>query len=89
MSGRWIERAPMYLSFDVYNCAYCGKNVPRHVWLEDIDGADVPFCAPEIAEVHLRTRRRDDPTARRDDAETGLTEQLRLVRRDCKALRRD
>ena len=89
MTGRWIEREPMYLSFDVYNCAYCGKNVPRHVWLEDIDGGDVPFCAPEVAGIHLRTRRRDDATARRADSDLGITEQLRLVRQNCKALRRD
>ena len=89
MSGRWIEREPMYLSFDVYNCAYCGKNVPRHVWLEDIDSDDVPFCTPEVADIHLRTRLRHDPTTRRPDADLELTEQLRMVREHCRALRRD
>ena len=89
MSGRWIEREPMYLSFDVSNCAYCGKNVPRHVWLEDVDGDDVPFCTPEVADIHLRTRRRHDPTARHPDSDLGITEQLRMVREHCKALRRD
>ena len=89
MSGRWIEREPMYLSFDVYNCAYCGKNVPRHVWLEDIDGDDVPFCAPEVADIHLRTRVRHDPTTRHPDSDLGLTEQLRMVRESCRALHRD
>ena len=89
MSGRWIEREPMYLSFDVYNCLYCGKNVPRHVWLEDIDGDEAPFCTPEVAGIHLRTRLRHDAAARRPDADLGLTEQLRMVRENCSALRRD
>lgn len=89
MTGRWIEREPMYLSFDVYNCEYCGKNVPRHVWLEDIDGEPRPFCAPEVADVYLRTRDRRDRNLRRPDSDLGLTEQLRLVRRHCAALAPD
>ena len=63
--------------------------MPRHVWLEDIDGDEAPFCAPAVAGIHLRTRVRHDATARRPDADLGLTEQLRLVRENCKALRRD
>jgi hypothetical protein len=76
----------MYLSFDVYNCEYCGKNVPRYVWLEDIDGKNVPFCSPEVADVYLRTRDRHDSNVRRPDADLSLTEQLRLIREHCTAL---
>ncbi len=89
MDGEWIEREPMYLSFDVYNCDYCGKNIPRHVWLENIDGEQRPFCAPEVAEVYLRTRDRKDRNRRRGDSDLGLTEQLRLIRQSCAALRTD
>lgn len=86
MKGEWIEREPMYLSFDVYNCEYCGKNIPRYVWLEDVDGANRPFCTPEVADVYLRTRARDDSNVRLEDSELSLTEQLRLIRQNCAAI---
>ena len=86
MKGEWIEREPMYLSFDVYNCEYCGKNIPRFVWIEDIDGERRPFCTPEVADVYLRTRVRSDPNQRREDSDLGLTEQLRLIRQHCSAI---
>ena len=89
MTSQWIEREPTYLAFDVYNCEYCGKNIPRHVWLEDIDGDRRPFCAPAIADVYLATRDRHDPNVRRSDSEFGLTEQLRMVRDRCAALGAD
>ena len=57
MKGVWIEREPMYLSFDVYTCEYCGKNCPRFVWIEDIDGEQTPFCTPEVADIYLRDPR--------------------------------
>jgi hypothetical protein len=76
----------MYLSFDVYNCEYCGKNIPRHVWIEEIDGDRRPFCTPEVADVYLRTRSRDDPNVRLEDSELGLTEQLRMIRQSCAAI---
>ncbi len=85
MSGEWIEREPMYLSFDVYNCQYCGKNIPRFVWIENIDGHKKPFCTPEVADIYLRTRNRHDANVRRSDSDLGLTEQLRLIRRHCAA----
>jgi len=85
MSGRWIERSPMYLSFDIYNCTYCGKNVPRNVWLQDLAGESVPFCSPDVAQIYVRTRRHPE-NLRRDDA-GDLTEELRAVRRGCAALR--
>lgn len=87
MKGEWIEREPMYLSFDVYNCEYCGKNIPRFVWIEDIDDERRPFCTPEVADIYLRTRSRSDPNVRRDDSDLDLTEQLRLIRRNCAATR--
>lgn len=86
MTGRWIERTPSYLSFDVYNCRYCGKNVPRSIWLETVDGADVPFCSAEVAAIHLEGRTYPD-NHRRSDAELGLTEELRAIRAACPALR--
>jgi len=86
VKGEWIEREPMYLSFDVYNCEYCGKNIPRFVWIEDIDGERRPFCTPEVADVYLRTRVRSDPNQRREDSDLGLTEQLRLIRQHCSAI---
>ena len=86
MKGEWIEREPMYLSFDVYNCDYCGKNIPRFVWLEDIDGKKIPFCTPEVADLYLQTRDRHDANVRRDDSPYGLTEQLRLIKEHCAAL---
>lgn len=89
MDGEWIEREPMYLSFDVYNCEYCGKNIPRYVWLEDIDGEARPFCTPEVADVYLRTRSWNDPNVRDQNSDLGLTEQLRLIRENCSALKSD
>jgi hypothetical protein len=87
MKGEWIEREPMYLSFDVYTCEYCGKNVPRFVWIEDIDGEKVPFCTPEVADIYLETRERHDSNVRLEDAVLGLTEQLRRIRETCAALK--
>ena len=89
MNGEWIEREPMYLSFDVYNCEFCGKNIPRHVWIERIDGARRPFCTPEVAEIYLRTRDRRDPNVRLEGSELGLTEQLRQIRERCAAIETD
>jgi hypothetical protein len=89
MEGEWIEREPMYLSFDVYNCEYCGKNIPRYVWLESIDGTSRPFCTPEVADVYLRTRSRNDANVRDDESELNLTEQFRLIRQHCSALKSD
>ena len=89
MMGDWIEREPMYLSFDVYTCRYCGKNCPRFVWLENIDDKKVPFCAPEIADIYLETRDRHETNVRRPESALGLTEQLRLVRENCAALKAD
>ena len=86
MKGEWIEREPMYLSFDVYNCEYCGKNIPRHVWIEDIDGEKRPFCNREVADIYLRTRSRHEVNVRLGDSELGLTEQLRLIRENCAAI---
>jgi hypothetical protein len=76
----------MYLSFDVYNCEYCGKNIPRHVWIEEIDADRRPFCTPEVADIYLRTRSRNDPNVRLEDSELGLTEQLRMIRQSCAAI---
>ena len=87
MKGEWIEREPMYLSFDVYNCEYCGKNIPRYVWLEDIDGKKTPFCTPEVAEIYHETRDRHDSNVRLESSVLGLTEQLRKIRENCAALK--
>jgi hypothetical protein len=89
VTGEWIEREPMYLSFDVYNCEFCGKNIPRFVWIEVIDGGRRPFCTPEVADVYLRTRDRHDPNVRLADSTLGLTEQLRLIRQRCTAIQSD
>jgi len=86
VKGEWIEREPMYLSFDIYNCEYCGKNIPRYVWIEDVDGEKRPFCSSEVADIYLRTRSRQDANVRLEDSELGLTEQLRLIRDSCAAI---
>lgn len=57
--GEWIERDPGYLSFDVYNCAYCGKLIPRHIWFEELDGQQEPFCNPACFERLQRRRTRE------------------------------
>ena len=59
--GEWIERDPGYLSFDVFNCAYCGKLIPRHIWMEELDGKRQPFCNPDCHDRLLR--RRPNPPA--------------------------
>jgi hypothetical protein len=56
MMGKWIERDPGYLSFDVYNCTYCGKLIPRHIWLEEIDDQERPFCSPVCSQDYTRRR---------------------------------
>lgn len=57
--GEWVERDPGYLSFDVYNCTYCGKLIPRHIWLEEVEGQRQPFCTPNC---HQRFVQRRQPT---------------------------
>jgi len=57
--GEWVERDPGYLSFDVYNCTYCGKLIPRHIWFVELEGKPQPFCTPNC---HQRfERRRQQP----------------------------
>lgn len=51
--GEWIERDPGYLSFDVYNCTYCGKLIPRHIWLEEVEGTPQPFCTPNCHQRYV------------------------------------
>jgi hypothetical protein len=85
-NGKWIERSPMYLSFDIFNCDYCGKNIPRSIWLENIENKEVPFCSPEIAQVYIRTRKFPE-NERKSDCEMSLSEELRVVRAGCAALR--
>jgi hypothetical protein len=86
MTGKWIERKPSFLSFEVYNCNYCGKNVPRSIWMESIGVEDVPFCSPEVASVYVATRSHPD-NQRRSDVKLTLTEELRVARAGCAALR--
>lgn len=47
--GEWVERYPGYLSYEVYNCTYCGKMIPRHIWYENLEGERLPFCGPDCA----------------------------------------
>lgn len=54
--GEWIERDPGYLSFDVYNCTYCGKLIPRHIWLEEVEGKAQPFCTPTCHQRYVQRR---------------------------------
>jgi len=54
--GEWIERDPGYLSFDVYNCTYCGKLIPRHIWLEEVEGKSQPFCTPNCHQRYMQRR---------------------------------
>jgi hypothetical protein len=56
--GKWIERDPGYLSFDVYNCTYCGKLIPRHIWLEEVEGQEKPFCNPGCHQSFVTRRSR-------------------------------
>jgi hypothetical protein len=70
--GRWIERDPGYLSFDVYNCTYCGKLIPRHIWLHEIDGLEKPFCNPSCHQSFLTRRLRrlhSSPSPSKDASE--------------------
>jgi len=85
-NGKWIERSPMYLSFDLFNCDYCGKNIPRSIWLEKIQTKEVPFCSPEIAKIYIRTRNFPQ-NERKTDCDMSLTEEHRIVRAGCAALR--
>jgi hypothetical protein len=54
--GEWIEREPGYLSFEIYNCTYCGKMIPRHIWFEEIDGKRLPFCTPDHNKRYVKGR---------------------------------
>ena len=58
--GEWVEREPSYLSFDVYNCAYCGKMIPRHIWFEETDNQRQAFCNPDCFS-RFRLRQRPPP----------------------------
>lgn len=54
--GKWVERDPGYLSFEVYNCTYCGKLIPRHIWLEEVAGKPQPFCTPNCHQRYVQRR---------------------------------
>ena len=56
--GEWVERDPGYLSFDVKNCTYCGKLIPRHIWFEEIDGQRQPFCNPDCFQRFTQRQRK-------------------------------
>lgn len=65
--GQWIERDPGYLSFDVYNCAYCGRLIPRHIWMQELDGKRQPFCNPDCYERLVHRRQKKQTTGPQDD----------------------
>ncbi len=56
--GEWVEREPSYLSFDVYNCTYCGKMIPRHIWFEETDDQRQAFCNPDCSSRFCLAQRR-------------------------------
>ncbi|MFN8458196.1 MAG: hypothetical protein U0401_26690 [Anaerolineae bacterium] len=56
--GEWVERDPGYLSFDVHNCTYCGKLIPRHIWFEEVEGRREPFCNPNCFKRFTQRRQR-------------------------------
>ncbi len=68
--GEWVEREPSYLSFDVYNCAYCGKMIPRHIWFEETDDQRQAFCNPDCSS-RFRLARQRAHTEESTDTSTG------------------
>jgi hypothetical protein len=68
--GEWVERDPGYLSFEVQNCTYCGKLIPRHIWYEEIDDQRRPYCNPDCFRRYAQRR---GYTTREiiDDTDTG------------------
>lgn len=45
--GRWEERDTSFLNFDVVNCQYCGKVIPRRVYYAMVSAMEHPFCGPD------------------------------------------
>ncbi len=54
--GEWVERDPGYWSFDVCNCTYCGKLIPRHIWFEEVEDKPQPFCTPHCHQRYVQRR---------------------------------
>lgn len=42
--GRWVEIQRSWHDTAVTNCALCGRLVPRHIWMVEFDGRELPFC---------------------------------------------
>lgn len=50
--GEWAERDTSFLGFDVVNCSYCGKVIPRRVYFETVSATRLPFCGPRCLARH-------------------------------------
>jgi hypothetical protein len=53
VESRWEELRPLWWETTQVFCRFCGRLIPRHLWLVRLDGADVPFCDPDC-ERHYR-----------------------------------
>lgn len=50
--GRWVEIQRLWHDTAVTNCALCGRLVPRHIWLVEFNGQDLPFCNEECEGIY-------------------------------------
>ncbi|MFT4038053.1 MAG: hypothetical protein QM692_07740 [Thermomicrobiales bacterium] len=50
--GHWIEIHRSWHDTTVTNCALCGRLVPRHIWLVEFGGRELPFCNAECEAIY-------------------------------------
>jgi hypothetical protein len=51
--GRWEELIPLWWETDQVFCDFCGRLIPRRIWVAEIEGRDLPFCDAECEELYL------------------------------------
>jgi endogenous inhibitor of DNA gyrase (YacG/DUF329 family) len=50
--GRWVEMQRSWHDTAVTNCALCGRLVPRHIWMVEFNGRELPFCNEECEGIY-------------------------------------
>lgn len=50
--GHWIEIHRSWHDTTVTNCALCGRLVPRHIWMVEFAGRELPFCNAECEAIY-------------------------------------
>jgi hypothetical protein len=52
--GAWSEAEVPWYETRIVNCVFCGKMIPRRVWLATHGGRELAFCGPACEERYVR-----------------------------------